>query len=120
MLSERSSLEAEEPSDRKEELNGYIAALEHGTADIRVLKKLAFLSQDSPVNEPISPISPALAGPLSPSPQFGNSRSLLSLKSDLWDQDKAFERLFGALMRYLDPARVSKPCISFHCIRHVR
>lgn len=110
MLSERASLEAEEPSDRKQELNGYIASLEHGAADIRVLKKLAFLCQESPVNEPISPISPDLAGPLSPSPQFGTTRSLLSLKSDLWDQDKSFERLFSALMQYLEPTRVSNPC----------
>ncbi|KAJ3533311.1 hypothetical protein NM688_g7304 [Phlebia brevispora] len=105
LLSERSSIEAGEPSDHKEELNGYISGLERGTADIRVLKKLALLCIESPVNELISPISPVLSGPFSPSAQSGGARSLLSFKSDLWDQDKAFERLFSALMQYLDPAR---------------
>ena len=108
MLNERS--QTGEPSDHKDELNGYITALERGTADIRVLKKLARLCVASPVNELISPISPALAGPLSSSPQSGGPRSLLSFNSDLWDQDKAFERLFSALMQYLDPTRVSEPC----------
>ena len=109
VLNERPSLEAGEPSDPREELNLYIADLENGTADVRTLKKLAFLCQESPVNEPISPISPDLAGPFSPTSAFGSSRSILSLKSDLWDQDKAFERLFDALMQYLTPGRVSVP-----------
>ena len=107
-MGERSSFEAGEASDRKDELNSYIDALEHGTADIRVLKKLALLSMASPMDEPISPISPALTGS-----QFGTAHSLLSLKPDLWDQDKAFERLFISLMHYLDPARVSQPDVTY-------
>lgn len=114
----RASFEAGELSDRKDELNEHIAALERGTADVRVLKKLALLCIASPVNEPISPISPNLSGPLSPSAQFGHSHSLLSLKSDLWEQDKVFERFFSALIQYLDPARVSHLCTTYW-YRHI-
>lgn len=93
-------------ADRQEELRGYIAALEHGPADVLVLQKLALFCRENPANEPISPISPDFSGgPLSPSPLFGSSHSLTGLKADLWVQGKAFERLFAALLLYLDPAR---------------
>lgn len=95
-----------ELSDRKEELNGYISSLEEGLADVLVLKKLAHLCRQNPVNEPISPISPDFSDPSSPSPLFGRTRTLPSLKSDFWHQDKTFERLFNVLVQYLDPARV--------------
>ena len=97
---------AGEPSDRREELNGYIAQLEQGSADTRVLKKLAILCRLSPVNEPLSPISPALSDPASQSPVFGLSRSLPLLKSDLWTQGKLFDRTFDAVIQSLDPAKV--------------
>lgn len=95
------------PSERKQELNDCIAALEQGPADVLVLKKLAHICRQNPVNEPISPISPDFSDPQSSSPLFGGTRGLPSLKPDLWHQDKAFERLFSILMKYLDPTRVS-------------
>lgn len=106
-MNERPSISAGEPSERKDRLNSYIAALEQGLADVLVLKKLAHLCRENPVNEPISPISPDFSDPLSPSPLLGGTRTLPSLRPDLWHQDKAFERLFSALMKYLDPTRVS-------------
>lgn len=97
---------AGEPSDRREELNSYIAQLGKGSADTRVLKKLAILCRLSPVNEPLSPISPALSDPSSQSPVFGSSRTLPLLKSDLWTQGKLFDRVFDALVKFLDPGKV--------------
>ena len=103
---------AGEPADRQADLEGYIAALERGPADILVLQKLALFCKENPANEPISPISPDFSGgPLTPSPAFGSSHSLSGLKTDLWTHGKAFERLFAALVLYLDPTRV-RP---FHC-----
>ncbi|EKM59683.1 uncharacterized protein PHACADRAFT_170270 [Phanerochaete carnosa HHB-10118-sp] len=97
---------AGEHADRKEELRGYIAALERGPADVLVLQKLALFCRENPANEPISPISPDFSGgPLSPSPLFGSSHTLPGLKTDLWVQGKAFERLFAALVLCLDPTR---------------
>ena len=104
-------------ADRDEELSGYIAALEHGPADVLVLQKLALFCRENPANEPISPISPDFsAGHLgSPPSSFGSSRNLPGFKADLWARGKAFERLFAALVLYLDPERVR--CVGFHCVR---
>lgn len=102
VTNEEAGLRAGEGADRQEELEGYIAALEQGPADVRVVKKLALFCREHPVNEPISPISPDFSMPLRPSPLFGNGRA----RSELWNRDKAFERLFSALLEYLDPARV--------------
>ncbi|KIP12816.1 hypothetical protein PHLGIDRAFT_97512 [Phlebiopsis gigantea 11061_1 CR5-6] len=105
LVNEGAAVRTGEPSDRREELDGLIAALEQGPADVRVLKKLALFCRQHPVNEPISPISPDFSGPLSPSPSFGTTRTLPDLSSDLWIQDKAFERLFAALVQSLDPCK---------------
>ena len=102
VTNEEAALRAGEAADRQSELEEYIAALEQGPADVRVVKKLALFCREHPVNEPISPISPDFSVPLSPSPLFGNGRA----RSELWNRDKAFERLFSALLEYLDPARV--------------
>ncbi|KAI0684173.1 clasp N terminal-domain-containing protein [Cytidiella melzeri] len=109
LFNERPMIAAGEGSERKEEseLNGYIAALEAGLADVLVLKKLALVCRQNPVNEPISPISPDFSDPASPSPLLGTgrTRTLPSLKTDLWHQDRTAERLFNVLVQYLDPAR---------------
>ncbi|KAI0080767.1 hypothetical protein K474DRAFT_1657611 [Panus rudis PR-1116 ss-1] len=98
-------LSPEVPSTgRREELNEYIQQLEQGSADIAMLKRLVLFCRQNPVNEPLSPISPALSDPLSPTPLFKAS-SHPSLKSDLWTQDKTFDRLFDALVNYLNPNR---------------
>lgn len=94
------------PSDRREQLNGYIADLEQGSVDTRLLQKLANLCRENPANEPLSPISPALSDPSSPSPLYGNTRSPLLLKSDFWSQDKHFDRLFSAVLKVLEPNTV--------------
>ncbi|CAL1702266.1 unnamed protein product [Somion occarium] len=91
-------------SDYRQELNGWIAKLEQGSADTSILKKLALLCRQNPVNEPMSPISPALSDPSSPSHQ-GVSFAMPSLKSDFWNQEKNFDRFFNSLIQFLDPTR---------------
>ena len=114
VVNEDPAVRTGEPSDRQQELEGLIAALEHGPADVLVLKKLALLCRENPVNEPISPISPDFSEPLSPSPLFGSAaRTLPGLRSDLWSAGKAFERLFAALVLYLDPSKVRDNMVSF-------
>lgn len=97
-----------EPTDRVQELQGYIAALVQGEPGINVLQKLALLCLEKPVTEsPSSPPSPGYGLPNSPSPFIEPSRSSPSLYADMWDKDKNFERLFNALINFLEPSKVS-------------
>ncbi|KAK7695678.1 hypothetical protein QCA50_000314 [Cerrena zonata] len=88
-------------SDYRQELNGWIAELEQGSVDPAILKKLALFCRQHPVNEPMSPISPALSDPSSPRL---HSKTSPSLKTDFWNQDKTFDRLFSALIQVLNPS----------------
>ena len=92
--------------DREQTLKAYIAALEQGSAGVPVLKKLARLCSQNPVHEPFSPISPAFAVPLTPSPLDGFARQLSSSGTENWTQDRAFDQLFNALVKFLDPRKV--------------
>ncbi|EIN10669.1 hypothetical protein PUNSTDRAFT_142631 [Punctularia strigosozonata HHB-11173 SS5] len=100
-------LKAVETDDRIHELTRYISALEEGEADIAVLQKLALLSVENPCSDSMSPVTStgSLVDPMSPSPFMGSSRSLPSLFIDMWSKGKNFDRLFRALMNYLE----SKP-----------
>ena len=90
-----------------QELNDYIATLESGQTDIRVLQKLALLcSSNSIPPEMASPLSPGLGLPSTISPFLGISRSLPPLIPDIWTKDKSFERLFNALIKFLEPSTV--------------
>ncbi|OSC99183.1 hypothetical protein PYCCODRAFT_1480052 [Trametes coccinea BRFM310] len=89
--------------DREETVNTFIVALEDGTADISVLKKLARLCSKNPSHEPLSPVSPGFSAPLTPSPMNIPARPLESGRVDYWAQDKLFDRLFSALVKFLDP-----------------
>ncbi|KAI9067582.1 hypothetical protein FKP32DRAFT_1588408 [Trametes sanguinea] len=89
--------------DREETVNTFIVALEDGTADISVLKKLARLCSKNPSHEPLSPVSPGFSAPLTPSPMNIPARPLETGKVDYWAQDKLFDRLFSALVKFLDP-----------------
>ena len=96
--------------DREEALQTFVSALEQGSADVPVLKKLAQLCVRNPVQEPRSPGLPAFSVPLTPSPVDGFARQLTSSDSEFWTQDKLFEQLFNALVRYLDPKKVCVGC----------
>lgn len=87
-------------------MEAYIKALERGDAITVALSSLALICMENPVAELSSPPpSPGGADPTSPSP-FVVSDSMPSLHSDMWEKNKTFERLFRALMLYLDPSRV--------------
>lgn len=79
-------------------LQTYITALEQGSADVPVLKSLAHLCAQNPVHEPLSPVSPAFSVP--PSPSLSPSRA------EFWTQDRLFDRLFNALVQFLDFRKV--------------
>ncbi len=63
-------------SDRIQELNSLISALEHGDATVAAVQRLALICTENTVAE-------------------------------FWEENKAFERFFKALMSYLQPTRVS-------------
>lgn len=88
------------------ELKRFITALADESADITILKKLALLSMENPVQEDLSEMSAAFSFPATPSPlnlQFKRG----ALKTTIWDEEKLFDRLFNALMQYLTYQKVS-------------
>ena len=110
VVGQGSTLESIESSDKTQELQDYITAVETGSAETQVLQKLALFCLESPVMEPPSPPpSPGLDIPTSPSPFLSGSRSLPSLNGNLWDVNKSFDRLFNALIQFLDPTKVRTP-----------
>jgi hypothetical protein len=100
-------MKSEEASDKVHELQDYIDAVVNGDPGTQVLQKLALLCMENPVTEPPSPPpSPGLELPTSPSPFTPPSGSLPSLHGNLWGINKNFDRLFNALMQFLDHAKV--------------
>lgn len=97
-------LKAVGSSDRVEELEGFITALEQSPVSVRVLQKLALLCIENPVADASSPTS-NFSMPTSPSPF--ETRAIPPLHDDIWTGDKRFQRLFNALIAFLEPSRVS-------------
>ena len=112
VVGQASSLKAGEASGGVQELQGYIAAVASGDPGTQVLQKLALLCLENPITEPPSPPpSPGLGLPISPSPFISPSWPLPSLHGEMWDANKNFDRLFSALVEFLDPAKAS-PTVS--------
>ncbi|KAK1231726.1 suppressor of tub2 mutation [Marasmius sp. AFHP31] len=110
-LTRKSVLAQRNSSAVAEDLNTFIhectEKLENEEADVGVLQQLVHLCLDNPANEGGGAISP-IDLPTSPSP-FDHNRSLNSLKSlhtDIWERNRNFDRLFGALQKYLVSERV--------------
>ncbi|KAK7061538.1 clasp N terminal-domain-containing protein [Favolaschia claudopus] len=102
LVAKGTPLKAISDVDRVRELQNYITTLEKGDADVSVLQKLALLSIENPVTETASsPLGSDFNHPASPSPFVNPSRSLPSLHTDMWGQDKSFDRLFNALLSFL-------------------
>ncbi|KZT72610.1 hypothetical protein DAEQUDRAFT_722772 [Daedalea quercina L-15889] len=95
----------EEHADREEELQEYISALEQSSADIPALRNMALLCTQIPVIEASSPTSPDFAAPLTPSPAIGSSDSLPSFAKGFWSLRKNLDRLFDALVSFLNAAQ---------------
>lgn len=107
VLDHAAHLKATAADDRVQELNDHITALESDQTDIRVLQKLALLCSSNPIpSGSASPLSPGLGLPSTVSPFLGSSRFLPPLIPDIWTKDKSFERLFNALIKFLQPSRV--------------
>ncbi|KAF9468966.1 clasp N terminal-domain-containing protein [Collybia nuda] len=109
LIAQGVSIKAADLTSRIQELQGYIAAVIQGSPGINVLQKLALLCLENPVTEsPSPPPSPGYGLPNSPSPFAMPSRSLPSLHADMWDKDKNFERLFNALVGFLEPSKTEE------------
>jgi len=107
VIEQRTSVQVAEGMSQEQELSSYITALEQGQADIHILQRISLLCIENPAGELASPLlSPVFGPPSSPSPFLDSPRSLPSLRPELWTKDKNFERLFKALMKFLDPGKV--------------
>jgi CLIP-associating protein 1/2 len=110
VVAQGTPLKAVDSNNRVIELQGYISALAEGDPGVHVLQKLALLCIENPVAESASPPpSPSFGFPSSPSPFIAPSRSLPSMQAEIWDKDKNFERLFNALVQFLEPSKVRRP-----------
>lgn len=103
LFNQRNPLFASNGVDAATELQGYIAALDQGTADVSILKKLTMFCVAHPSVDAISPLSSSLSMPASPSPFISSAGILPSLKPELWTENKSFSRLFNALQKFLSP-----------------
>jgi CLIP-associating protein 1/2 len=93
------------------ELQNYISALESGSADLRTLQKLALLCIENPVDDvALSPLSHSPSFGVASLPLIGGSRQIQSLGADMWMDGKNCDRLFTALVNFLEPSRVSLLC----------
>ena len=85
-------------------LDELVSSLDNGDADVDALKRLVLICIENAVSEPSSPSASSVNSPTPAT--FSRPQSTLPLGSSIWEQDKTFERLFKALMKYLEPARV--------------
>ena len=95
-------------ADRDTQLNELlrcVSALEDGSADVAVLKKLALLCLDNPVHDDAPNMNDS-SFPITPSPT-DNGFGTMNVEDTIWNNEKIFDRLFDALMKYLSPSRVS-------------
>lgn len=100
-------------SDQSTDLNQWIKTLSSGSDSIPVLKKLITFSVQNSVIEPSSPAGGQFPG--SPTPN-ANKKVVEELpRANVWTHDKVFDRLFDALMAYLDPTRVSAFDLQYMC-----
>ncbi|KAI5120906.1 hypothetical protein M0805_002886 [Coniferiporia weirii] len=86
------------------ELKSFVTALENGTADTSVLKKLAMLCLDNSVPDDYSEMSTSFSFSGSPSP-MAKKLAKLNLRKTIWDEEKIFIRMFDALLGYLTVER---------------
>lgn len=90
-------------SERIQELENAVSALEQGVADVDTLKRLAILCLENSVADLSPPTSPE---PSLPTPESSNQSSALQ-HAEMWKKNKTFDKFFKALVAYLQPTRVS-------------
>ena len=106
VFNQRNPLFASSTVDTAAELQGYITALDQGTANVSTLKSLASFCVAHPSVDAISPLSSSLSMPASPSPFISSAGVLPLLKPELWSENRSFSRLFNALQKLLSPDKV--------------
>ena len=116
VFNQRTPLLALSVADAATELQRYITALDQGTADVSMLKKLATFCVAHPSVEAISPLSSSLSMPASPSPFISSALLLPSLKPELWTENRNFTRLFNALQKFLSSDKVDFKLMKGFCI----
>lgn len=107
MLAEASSVKS---STHTEDLENLISELVHGKGGIAVLKRLTIICKDNATIDPSSPSISSSSHTSSPSP----SKPLdlpSTLHLSIWEKNKTFDRLFDAILKYLNPSRV---CLFMH------
>lgn len=107
-LISRRPKETESSSSPLQDLPDLISKLATNTVTVEVLEQLIFLSRGNPAVDAISPLSPEFGFPSSPSPFVSSSTSLPSGVSELWETNRNFDRLFNALIQFLDPSKPEK------------
>ena len=90
-------------SERIQELDNTVSALEQGVADVDTLKRLALLCLENSVRDLSSPTNPE---PGLPIPESSKQSSALE-HTEMWKKNKTFDKFFEALVTYLQPTRVS-------------
>ncbi|KAG7097228.1 hypothetical protein E1B28_004599 [Marasmius oreades] len=100
VLAQRRLTDATPPSSQEVFFQTCIKNLEEGEADVDLLQQLVHFCLDNPDIDAVSPISPGVGLPTSPSP-FDSSHSMMSLHPGLWEKNRNFDRLFDALYKYL-------------------
>lgn len=104
MISKAGPLKAKDDAERIQELKTHIAALEVGDITKENLQRVALFCSENTVSDLSSP--PPSPGGGSPSPFLLNPSTSLTTRSELWDTERVFDRLFNALMQYLEPSKV--------------
>lgn len=103
LISKAGPLKAKDDAERIQELKTHIAALEVGDITKENLQRVALFCSENTVSDLSSP--PPSPGGGSPSPFLLNPSTSLTTRSELWDTERVFDRLFNALMQYLEPSK---------------
>lgn len=98
MFAQAQLSEGTQPRDGLPQLKSYLDRLEIGDVDIDLLKKLATFCILNPAAAPLSPSSADFAAP-----RYPKSTS----PAEVWEKDRSFERMFKALVDFLEPSKVS-------------
>ncbi|KAG2013897.1 hypothetical protein CC2G_010761 [Coprinopsis cinerea AmutBmut pab1-1] len=95
--------------ERMDEIKALVEALERGELSKDILQKAALACIENPVApDPSSPMSLVMGEePTSPSPFAVKAlpSQQQQLHSDLWERERLFDRLFGALLTVLEPSK---------------
>ncbi|CAA7260161.1 unnamed protein product [Cyclocybe aegerita] len=104
LLAQATPVSAIVSPERVQELDGLIASLDSGQADVATLKQLALICMANTVADLPSPPLSLETFPTSPTP-LDTSRSIPALYSDIWEKNNTFDKLFKALIKYSVPTR---------------